>query len=453
MNERKPIQATGEDAVIFGSLCNKSISTSPQDAKKWRQQLVQRANEFAAKDGLRGEELYGLIRILSKGQLDEYEINHIRKEAEDAAVAGDKPIDWKPKFHTGAELETGDVKMYIDRIMPEGVTFIASLSAVGKTWFALSMARALTTGSPFMNVFSVAEKIPVIYLVPEMGQRAVRKRLELLRVPMNEMFFCQTVSDGVCSLTDEYLASAIKELKPVVFLDTAVRFNPSADENSARQNATLLANDLFRFRRLGAPAVVGLHHSPKYSKEAEVMTLENMLRGTGDMGAMCDAVWGLQHDKRRADNGQWDYAYIAQSEELTRLYVACLKPRDFDPAPPFRIQGRPHINDHGDFAVLDEGGPELAEQIIGAITQNPAVTVRYLTDKFKIHYRKLVRLTAEAGWQQHLGRWRRGDETQARRRRDQGAIHFTDPQAANGSGANGHGPNGQETDTEDNPPF
>jgi hypothetical protein len=317
----------------------------------------------------------------------------LRKKAEPALV------DWRTKFHTGSELEAGDVKLYVNGILPEGITAIGSLSAVGKTWIALSLARALTTGTPFLGVFAVAEAVPVIYLVPEMGARALRKRIERMHIPMTDRFYCQTVSDGVCPLNNAVLKEAVKELRPILFLDTAIRFNPSDDENSARQNATLLASDLFDLLRLGARAIVCLHHSPKYSGDAEFMTLENALRGTGDLGAMCDAVWAVQHDRCKMENGKdWDYEYIEESQLKTRLYLRCVKPRDFDAAPDFRIQGRPYIDTKGDFVVLDDTRPELSDQIADAIAQNPKISARQLTAKFNVGSRRLTKIARDKGW-------------------------------------------------------
>lgn len=358
-----------------------------------------------------GKQVARLLRRFAEMPVEEYAAGHREHWAEqlgmtleelDTAVqkARPEPIIWQKKFHTGAELESGDVKLYIEGVLPEGITALGALSAAGKTWFALAMARALTTGKQFLSVFAVPEAVNVIYLCPEMGARAFRKRLEKMRIPMNERFYCQTVGDGVTPLDDPSLEAAVKELKPVVFLDTAVRFNPSEDENSARQNSSLLASDLFRLIRWGAGAAVCLHHSPKYAKDAEFMTLENVLRGTGDLGAMCDAVWGLQHDKRKSDNHKdWDYEYLEESEQLTRLYVRCVKPRDFDAAPAFRVQGRPYIDEKGDFAVLDDArGPELEGQIVAAIEKNPKISARQLMDTYKVGFERLKKIASGGGW-------------------------------------------------------
>lgn len=274
--------------------------------------------------------------------------------------ANDEPVqqhgeyDWLEHFHTVSELEFGDVRMLIEGIMPEGANSLGSLAGVGKTWVALSMAHALTTGEPFLGRFKVVEPFPVLYLVPEMGARSFRKRCEAMRMPDNGMFLCRTLRDGLMPLTDTRLLDAVRALNPVVFLDSAIRFQ-SGDESSSSANATGLAKGIFELLRLGAPAVQCLHHSPKLSGKEFTMTLENVLRGAGDIGAMCDAVWGLQQSRRRKGQ-RVDKDYIAESRQLTRLTMQCVKARDFDPAEPLVIQGRPFIDEQGDFEIISEDG-------------------------------------------------------------------------------------------------
>lgn len=312
-------------------------------------------------------------------------------------------LSWRDWLRTGSQLEAGNVTMYVDKILPEGITAIGSLSGVGKTWLALSMCRALCTGTKFLQVFDVPEKMNVVYLVPEMGDKAVRRRIERLKLPMTERFYCQTVNDGIARLNDPRLEDAIAELKPIVFLDTVIRFNPASDENAARQNAALLANNLLTLRRWGARAVVFLHHSPKASSESEFMTLENVLRGTGDLGAMCDAVWGVQHARRTNSHNKPDYAYLTESKNSMRLYVSCVKPRDFEPASPFFVQGRPHLDLRGDLAVITEDLAEMTEQnaihsVNRAIEQDPHISINALRDLTQRNHSRITDLIFKAGW-------------------------------------------------------
>ena len=125
-----------------------------------------------------------------------------------------------------------------------------------------------------------------------------------------------------------------------VFLDTAVRFM-EGDKNTM-QDQRKFANDLFALLRAGARSVIGLHHAPKNAlSKATEMTLDNVLRGSGDIGAMAATVWGF--DKVDPVN--------------STVYVSNVKDRDFTDAPkPFVIQGKPHLDNEGKFKLLHAPG-------------------------------------------------------------------------------------------------
>jgi hypothetical protein len=315
---------------------------------------------------------------------------------------GDKPktasIPWQTLFRLSTDLQDGELIEYIKGILPEGVTFLGALSGVGKTWFALSLAHALLTQEKLFGIHEVFEPCNVLYLSPEVGDRAFRKRLVKMRIFGNPNFRCQTQMDGVLSLSSSSLETYCQEMKPIVFLDTAIRFNPAADENSASQNAKLLAQDIFRLRKWGAKAVICLHHSPKYKRQESWMTLENTLRGSGDIGAMCDSVWGIEHDKRKLNKKEWDLEYEQESERLTRLFVRCVKPRDFEPVEPFRIQGRPHIDNIGRFAVLLAEPQTPVQMVSEIIALSPDLNATQLRKKLGMGYPRFMKLAEEAKW-------------------------------------------------------
>lgn len=327
---------------------------------------------------------------------------------------------WRKSFRRLSELDEGEVPMLIENILPaEGVTFLGSLSGVGKTWVALSMAKALRTGKPLFGRFRVPTTVPVAYLVPEMGSRAVRNRAAKLGIPDSEQCLMRTLKEGVMRLDSADLKAMIRELKPVLFLDTAIRFTAGAEENSASQNAVGLADSIFTLLRLGARAVTCLHHSPKASGKAPCMTLENVLRGTGDFGAMCEVVWGIERARHKNGKG-WDREYEKESADLTRLSVECLKGRDIpDVADPFIIQGRPHIDERGDFAVIRAGELDIEAQglstrqrldlVIERIQSEPKVSLRTLSKLTGWNTAKVKMHAASEGWQWTSGDgWQRG---------------------------------------------
>ena len=300
---------------------------------------------------------------------------------------------WRRAFKSIDEMEQGDLHFLIDQILPEGICMIGGLSGSFKTFSALSMVRALTAGGKFLGNFVVPEPVSVLYLIPESGERAFRRRLE--RMQISERFLCQTMKDGVLALDNPLLTAAVEELHPVVFLDTAVRFSEAESENSSTENAKGLAADIFALLRAGARAVVGVHHSPKASAGLS-MTLENVLRGTGDLGAMCDAVYGLQ----------------VKNFEAGRVLVKCVKARDFEPVPEFQIQARPYIDETGDFVMLTDDAlnlPSLSE----AITAHPKATYRELSSLTGIRQANIRKQAAEFGWAQSGGIWQRSANSQA----------------------------------------
>jgi len=160
------------------------------------------------------------------------------------------------------------------------------------------------------------------------------------------------MADNHTAIPNAELLEAVAVLKPVIFLDTLSRFTTSESENAAAENRAFAAA-LRELLRAGARAIVVLHHRPKSAADAEEMTLENVLRGTGDFGAMCIAVWGIEHDrgpKTKRTGGAW----LRESKDLGRLRVSCVKPGDFEQPSDFHVQLRPFLDEVGSPALLDE---------------------------------------------------------------------------------------------------
>jgi hypothetical protein len=259
--------------------------------------------------------------------------------------------NWQGLFHPYEEIVNVPPAIFaIDGFLPqEAITLIGGLAGHGKTLTMLSIVRALLEGSNLFHHFGVTRKSErVIYLIPEAGLGPFSSRLKTFRLEEHireGRLFCPTLSaQGQLSLTDPRLLEAAKGAD--VFLDTAIRFM-SGDENSAAEQKQF-AETLFSLQRAGARTIVGAHHSPKSFGKDTFMTLENVLRGSGDIGAMLAACWGLR---------QIDAA-------SNRIFVQNVKARDFSPCEPFIIQGRPSIDESGYFELLNPPG------FAGRLTEN-----------------------------------------------------------------------------------
>jgi hypothetical protein len=314
---------------------------------------------------------------------------------------------WKDYFRTMGQLEDGDVRMIIDGFLPEGVNMIGGLAGQGKTLFALSLVKSLVTGEPFLGKYQPQEIIPVIYMIPESSSRAFKMRCKAFGIPDDpQRFICRTVTEGSTLMLDDLmLLQAVKHLKPVIVLDTLPRFNESGDENDAAGNKKLV-DDITKLRALGAIAVIGLHHSTKASAEQE-MTLENVLRGTGDIGAMADAVYALRRDRLTYNNG-------AGPNEIE---VRCVKPRDMkNPPQPFRIAATrkneageivSYIDEQQDFYVIEAADIIASENqnFINAVITEPQISREDLAKVLGVSSRQIRTISKRLEFVKTVGRF------------------------------------------------
>ncbi len=253
--------------------------------------------------------------------------------------------NWRTVFHTLDEFENAPpLRFAIDGFLQEdGVTLIGGLAGHGKTLIMLAMAKALLEGSPLFayEPFSVLRPAQrILYLIPESSLGPFWSRLQLFRLEKhvrNDRLLVSTLSiREPVSLSDPRILAAAEGAD--VFLDTAVRFMEGS-ENDA-QDTRPFVQALFRLLHAGARSITGAHHAPKGFEGQNFMTLENILRGSGDIGAMLSTAWGV----RQVDAAR------------TALYLQNVKPRDFQPCQPFLVEGRPHLDNTGCFFMKHTPG-------------------------------------------------------------------------------------------------
>ena len=255
--------------------------------------------------------------------------------------------EWRGMFHPFNDFENAPLLSFAikDFLQNDGATLIGGLSGHGKTFIMLSVAKALLAGlgARLWDYFEVLETASrVIYLIPESSIGPFKHRIKLFGLyehVRDDRLLVRTLSMGPTPcLSDPRILAAAKGAH--VILDTAVRFSTEGDENSAGDNQRGLASDIFALLGAGARTVIGAHHSPKPFARENVMRLENVLRGSGDIGAMVSTAWGV----KQLDADQ------------NIIHIENIKPRDFKPPAPFQLIGRPYIDDESDFRMHKQPG-------------------------------------------------------------------------------------------------
>jgi 5S rRNA maturation endonuclease (ribonuclease M5) len=262
---------------------------------------------------------------------------------ESAIEWSDKPPEkWRELFHTFEDFENAPPLSFSIEgfIQNDSINAIAGLPGHGKTLAALSICRALLLDKEklweFFPVVERAERI--LYLIPESTITPFKHRLKLFGLydlVREERLLIRTLSKGPTpELDDKKILYAAK--RSVVIVDTAIRFVGEADDNSASDMARGLSEDLMKLLRAESRFVLALFHSVKAVGAMSIMNLENMIRGSGEMGAILATAWGLKQIEARSNT----------------IFVQNLKPRDFEPCGPFELIGRPDIDQGGDFRML-----------------------------------------------------------------------------------------------------
>ena len=260
-----------------------------------------------------------------------------------AAESGNQ--DWRPIFHRYEEFEKAEPLTFAINgfLQEQGVTLIGGLPGHGKTLIMLAMTKALLEQSELFGYEGFTVPRPahrVLYLVPESSLGPFWSRLQLFglaeHVQSDRLFVRTLTMRDEISLDDPRLLNAAKGAD--IILDTAARFMDGSENDV--EGTRPFAGILFRLLAAGARSITGAHHAPKGFETQEHMTLQNILRGSGDLGAMVCTAWGV----RQIDAAR------------NHLYMENIKPRDFQPCAPFVLAGRPHLDTDGNFKMLHRPG-------------------------------------------------------------------------------------------------
>jgi hypothetical protein len=326
---------------------------------------------------------------------------------------------WWSAFKSGDKLEGDkDVKMYISNFIPEGITLICGLPKEGKSYLALAIAKALTSGEPLFGrpEFNVPEVVPVLYLAAESGDRALKLRWSKMGITSDKTkFLCRTLGHGpMLGLDDPKIEQCVKALRPVIVLETLIRFNDGSDEDSATENRKL-AENLFRLIAWGARCVIGIHHSRK-DLDKRRPTKEAAVRGSGDALAMPDAVWLVMQDSalHKGGHGPNEIDVVGWGRDFTPAPVRLAltrKKQPGDTVPEFSPGIVSYIDTDGDLKWVNKvvfspsaSSGDISQVIERLVTQTPSTTVNDLIAKTNQPKWEIRKTLKQLGYRRGRGR-------------------------------------------------
>lgn len=216
------------------------------------------------------------------------------KSGKNGAWLSDK--DAAHLFDTRNELETAPpLSFFIDGFLPDrGAVAIAGPVNQRKTLIAANVTHSLVTAAPLFGHFKVSRRPErVIYLTPELNRTELADTLRGLGLMpfVGTSLFTRTMDcPGKLWLPEPTLRPYLPG--SVVILDTAVRFM-DGNENESSDMRDFSA-EIFGLLRDGAATVIVIHHSTKAGASGDELTLESVMRGSGELAAMLTAAWGTR---------------------------------------------------------------------------------------------------------------------------------------------------------------
>ncbi len=189
--------------------------------------------------------------------------------------------------------EAGNMEWLVeDLILAGGIHFITAPPGGGKTWAAIDLVRALTTGTRWLD-HKKAMRCGVLYVNEEMGAAPFYQRLKDLGVESGGFHAIQR--EGIRIDSDVHLPQIVDYIRRndirVVVIDTFVRVH-GKDENDNSQMAQLFG----RFKTIldAGAAVVCLHHHRKASSTMGSPVAHEAMRGAGEIAAQADLVAAIE---------------------------------------------------------------------------------------------------------------------------------------------------------------
>jgi hypothetical protein len=289
------------------------------------------------------------------------------------------PADWRGLFHSKDEvLNCQPPTFLIENFLAcQAICAIAAPVGQRKSIIALNVARSLCTGEPLFGFLPVVTRPSrVLYLCPEMGLISLSDRVRNIGVGecLGDTLFLRSMNLGGLDLLD---LPDVALQESVLIIDTAIRFM-QGDENSAK-DMKLFSDVLFNIQRRQGPkgAVIILYHSPKTTRDTFELTLENCLRGSGELGA---AVTDAHGTRMQNPGDRWN----------SKKFISHVKCRDYEGVEDFEVSCDRAT------AVLTKTGEAGVKAVLSAKKRGPKSNADGIDDAARAFIKARANLTVSA---------------------------------------------------------
>lgn len=194
------------------------------------------------------------------------------------------------------DAEFPPVPWVIPGFITTGLTLLAGPPKIGKSFLALGMASALSTGGRVFGEIKV-EPVGVLMLALEDTERRLKERLQKMWVRGSRMLDIRTqwpVGAGCLSYLDAWLNEY--QTTKAVFIDTLQKVSGVEDANSYRETYLSTAA-LKKVADKYSVAIIAIHHTSK----AQVTDFVHAVNGSVGLTGAADTVITMRRVRMQDD--------------------------------------------------------------------------------------------------------------------------------------------------------
>lgn len=170
------------------------------------------------------------------------------------------------------DLDIPDPYCCIENLIYQGITILAAVPKIGKSWMAMNLCISVAKGEPFLCFKT--HKSGALYLTPEDSMNRVKKRLKILlcgQEPPKDFYICTetiTLENHLIEILDEYIRE--KSNIKLIVIDTLQKIRGNIGKiNNPYSNDYYDISRLKNLADMHSICIIIVHHAKKGRKKEE----------------------------------------------------------------------------------------------------------------------------------------------------------------------------------------
>lgn len=189
-----------------------------------------------------------------------------------------------------------ETEFVVPTVIPEGLTLLAAAPKIGKSWFVLQVAAAVSTGAPIFGGIALPHARRVLYMALEDSPRRIQKRLDIMGLDYgaNVDFIFDLKDNNAADIIQAWFTK-YEAQKPIVIVDTYGRTLDGEQDATYSRDYAGMAH--YKHIIPNGCSLLFVHHT----KKADEGDFLQALSGTNGLAGAADTIIVLKRDRLSKD--------------------------------------------------------------------------------------------------------------------------------------------------------